>query len=102
MKNKILLAIVFILTLTLAIVIWHEKQTNYYFPMPSAVKNEENPINIRLLDESTGKITNVNLEDYIIGVVSAEMPASFETEALKAQAVAAPSLFLFSCSKSSS
>ena len=89
MKNKILLAIVFILTLTLAIVIWHEKQTNYYFPMPSAVKNEENPINIRLLDESTGKITNVNLEDYIIGVVSAEMPASFETEALKAQAVAA-------------
>ena len=28
-------------------------------------------------------------EDYIFGVVSAEMPALYETEALKAQAVAA-------------
>lgn len=33
--------------------------------------------------------TVVNLDDYLLGVVLAEMPASFETEALKAQAVAA-------------
>ena len=32
---------------------------------------------------------NNNFEDYIVGVVSAEMPISFEEEALKAQAVAA-------------
>ena len=89
MRNKILLGVVFVLIIVLGIVIYHEKKTNYYFPMPSAVKNEENVISIRLLDESTGKILNVNLEDYIIGVVSAEMPASFEVEALKAQAVAA-------------
>ena len=31
----------------------------------------------------------MELEQYILGVVAAEMPASFETEALKAQAVAA-------------
>ena len=95
MKNKILLLVVFVLIIVLGMVIYHEKKTNYYFPMPSAVKNEENIISIRLLDESTGKIENVNLEDYIIGVVSAEMPASFEVEALKAQAVAARTFAIY-------
>lgn len=33
--------------------------------------------------------TEIDLQNYIVGVVAAEMPASFETEALKAQAVAA-------------
>jgi len=36
-----------------------------------------------------GKITQMPLEDYVLGVLSAEMPASFEPEALMAQAVAA-------------
>lgn len=35
-----------------------------------------------------GEIVEMDMEEYIIGVVSAEMPASFEIEALKAQAVA--------------
>lgn len=43
----------------------------------------------RLYDPETEKITNINAEDYIFGVVAAEMPALYETEALKAQAVAA-------------
>ncbi len=89
MKNKILLSIVFILIIVLVVVVCHEKKTNYYFPMPSAVEKEENPLTIRLLNETDNTITTVNLEDYIIGVVASEMPASFEKEALKAQAVAA-------------
>jgi len=36
-----------------------------------------------------GEITQVTLADYLVGVVAAEAPASFETEALRAQAVAA-------------
>ena len=36
-----------------------------------------------------GSIVKMDLEDYIYGVLAAEMPASFEPEALKAQAVAA-------------
>lgn len=36
-----------------------------------------------------GVISEINLEEYIIGVVAAEMPASFHIEALKAQAVVA-------------
>lgn len=35
------------------------------------------------------KVTEEDLDTYLVGVVLAEMPASFETEALKAQAVAA-------------
>lgn len=36
-----------------------------------------------------GSIISISLEEYVIGVVGSEMPASFSTEALKAQAVAA-------------
>lgn len=36
-----------------------------------------------------GKTEDMNLEDYVTGVVSGEMPAEFSDEALKAQAVAA-------------
>jgi stage II sporulation protein D len=36
-----------------------------------------------------GQITDMTMHDYLIGVVAAEMPASFADEALKAQAVAA-------------
>jgi len=38
---------------------------------------------------TNGVVHEIELETYIIGVVSAEMPASFNIEALKAQAVAA-------------
>ena len=39
--------------------------------------------------DADGKITEMDLEDYITRVVLGEMPAEFETEALKAQAVVA-------------
>ena len=38
---------------------------------------------------ASGAVLNIELEEYIVGVVAAEMPASFSMEALKAQAVAA-------------
>ena len=49
---------------------------------------------VRVLDESSGNILKVPLEDYIKGVVAGEMPASFNIEALKAQAVASRSYVL--------
>ncbi len=36
-----------------------------------------------------GSVNDITMDEYLTGVVGAEMPASFETEALKAQAVAA-------------
>lgn len=86
MKNKILLAVVLILTIILFIVTKNVKQI-YFEPVP--VNDKTKKITVNLLNESDGSIKNVNIEDYIIGVVAAEMPASFEPEALKAQAVAA-------------
>ena len=46
-------------------------------------------ITFRLKDKDSGGITNISARDYILGVVSAEMPASYHIEALKAQTVAA-------------
>lgn len=45
-----------------------------------------NIINVKL---TNGSVIQISLEDYVIGVVGAEMPAEFNAEALKAQAVAA-------------
>ncbi|MDE6425973.1 MAG: stage II sporulation protein D [Ruminococcus sp.] len=43
----------------------------------------------KVLDVSTGEVTEVDEKTYVVGAVCAEMPATFEEEALKAQAVAA-------------
>ncbi|WP_088188729.1 stage II sporulation protein D [Desulfosporosinus sp. FKA] len=47
-----------------------------------------NDILIRVL-MTNGKVSSMPLEDYLIGVVAAEMPADFQLEALKAQTIAA-------------
>lgn len=44
---------------------------------------------IKLLHTSTGEVEELNIDEYLYGVVASEMPASFEIEALKAQAVVA-------------
>lgn len=49
---------------------------------------------IRIKRNSTGNIDVVPIEEYIVGVVSGEVPISFEMDALKAQAVAARSYVL--------
>ncbi len=43
----------------------------------------------RILETATGTVREVPVRDYLIGAVGAEMPATFEEEALKAQVVAA-------------
>ena len=48
---------------------------------------------INVLKED-GNIVEMNLDEYLLGVVSAEMPANYDIEALKAQAVAARSYVL--------
>lgn len=44
---------------------------------------------VKLLHADTNKIEELDIDKYLYGVVSAEMPASYEEEALKAQAVVA-------------
>lgn len=49
---------------------------------------------VRVKQTESGNIVEVPLEEYVAGVVAGEMPITFETEALKAQAVAARSYVL--------
>lgn len=42
-----------------------------------------------VLDITSGKVMQLEMKEYLIGAVMAEMPAAYETEALKAQAAAA-------------
>ena len=51
--------------------------------------NYKNYETVSLLHVKTGAIEKIKLDEYLLGVVSAEMPADFEIEALKAQAVVA-------------
>ena len=54
---------------------------------------------IRVKDVAKNEIIKVPFEEYIKGVLAGEMPASFELEALKAQAVAARSYVLVQANK---
>lgn len=59
-------------------------------------KNENNENNFKcfkVLDESSGEILKIPEKEFLIGVVASEMPAAFEEEALKAQAVASYTYF---------
>jgi len=66
-------------------------------PSSENVTNEQSNSNsdtgskrtIKLLHSSTGEVEELGLDEYLYGVVSSEMPANFEIEALKAQAVVA-------------
>ena len=59
------------------------------------ISSHENNVNsaenstIITLYRTSGEIVQMNLNDYLVGVVAAEMPASFGIEALKTQAIVA-------------
>jgi stage II sporulation protein D len=53
------------------------------------LKNKKEIPKIKVFITEENRVEEMNLEDYVRGVVSGEMPVSFEVEALKAQAVAA-------------
>ncbi len=78
-KNKYLIIIVSTITLLL-LAFWFKGCIKEDIPKDPYIK-------LYLSQEK--KIEKMRLEEYLIGCVAAEMPASFELEALKAQAVCA-------------
>ena len=95
MKNFVFICLCFILAI-FALPIAFTKS----FKIANGVTDENNTIyennydyqkykTIRLLHAKTGEIEELPLDTYVKGVVAAEMPADFEEEALKAQAVVA-------------
>ena len=65
-----------------------KKTTTKKISKNKTVTNNKQEIKVTIY-RSNGKIIKLNLEEYIIGVVAGEMPASFNLEALKAQAILA-------------
>lgn len=61
------------------------KSSNIYFPKDGKVK---------LYNTERKNIEEIGLEEYIMGVVASEMPANFNEEAIKAQAVAARTFYI--------
>ena len=84
MKNKYLLMVVFVLSI-IAVLSSQNNKTTF-------LNDQED---ISLLNPEDNTIAKMNLEDYVVGVVAAEMPALFQEEALKAQAVAARAYALY-------
>lgn len=106
MKNKILiLVILFLMPITIISFLVKTKEKsnnqtndqtiqNYSFETKI---NEQKTLNstIKIKVSVDDEIKEMNLEEYIVGVLAGEMPASFSLEALKAQAVAARSYAMY-------
>ena len=54
----------------------------------TTIKTEEKEKTVRVFSTSDSTVSTVSERDYIIGCVAAEMPVTYDEEALKAQAVA--------------
>lgn len=66
---------------------------NVVFPIE--IYNYSEYSKIKLLHAKTNEVEEVNLDEYIASVVSAEMPVKYELEALKAQAIVARTYTLY-------
>lgn len=58
-------------------------------PQPVEANGDLAVESFSILNRGTGKVEKVSVKDYVRGAVASEMPATFHTEALKAQAVSA-------------
>ena len=104
MPKKILLIIIAIYIFTATVSLLATVVTGAPKDDNQVIKNEDNIIGVNLVandvkvkfyDTVKGVITEMVLEEYICGVVAAEMPANYNIEAIKAQAVAARSYVLY-------
>ncbi len=88
MKRFIVFFIVFVCMIFSYV---NKEKSNVVLNEDSEIKKEEFNVNVSYND----KVINLELEEYVIGVVACEMPASFDDEALKAMSVAARTFALY-------
>lgn len=86
MKNKILFLVVVVLSF---VAIGSFKKETTFFDNNIKEEIPKKEIKLTIKDSKTGIVSNIDLDEYVIGVIAGEMPASFNVEALKAQAIAA-------------
>ena len=95
-KIKVISIITVIVIIIFGIVIFFSNKNDLKFSGYDLKKdnlvldgNENTEPKVNLFITKDNKIENIKLEEYVRGVISAEMPVEFNIEALKAQAVAA-------------
>ena len=87
----------FMLLVPLAVLGKGKEQKEIAVPTVAVSKNKEKKTDVfKVYNHETKEITEMSAEDYIFCVVVAEMPALYEVEALKAQAVAS---YTYACYK---
>ncbi len=84
MNHKKIYPIIFLLTFCLIPYLINGRST-----APQTATQSAEAFSIKLYRHESKKIEEIPLKEYLCGVVSAEMQANYEREALKAQAVAA-------------
>ena len=89
-----------ILALALPLVISAHSEPEEDPPASGDVAGMDSELSFSVLTD--GSIETVTMSDWLPGVVAGEMPASFEPEALKAQAVAARTYIMYSMGREKS
>lgn len=92
MKKIIILILIFVLMCFMLPIIFTKKYNAQETVAKEKTKKEydyKQYNTIKLLHAKTGEIEEINIDEYLYGVVSAEMPANFHEEALKAQSLVA-------------
>lgn len=96
MKKTFYITIFIIILIFLIPVVFTNRRTSNTFVEKEEEKeisiidyNYSNYDTIKLLHQDTNEVEEVNLDKYIACVVSAEMPVTYDIEALKAQAIVA-------------
>lgn len=94
--KKIILYLLLIILLVFAIPLFFTKRSIVIetVNIEDVVEDSEKKF-IKLLHNETMQVEEVDLERYLVNVVSAEMPATYEMEALKAQAIVARTYTLY-------
>ncbi|PFA68205.1 stage II sporulation protein D [Bacillus sp. AFS015802] len=89
---SIFISIIFIVPTLLVLPFSSDKETanlDEKLKNPPSVEELSNSVEVAVYRSSQDLIEKLPLEQYVVGVVAGEMPADFEKEALKAQALAA-------------
>ncbi len=101
MKKMLFLTIIFIAVPSFFILTNYEEEKIIEFTKEYLTEEKKDKeVLIKVKQTSKNRIIEIDLEDYVRGVLAGEMPISFELEALKAQAVAARTYALRRINKS--
>ncbi len=97
----ILLIILLTLFLNRKSIVVNNKETNLESEIEVQIYDYSKYGTIKLLHAKTNQVEEVNLDEYIACVVSAEMPVKYDIEALKSQAIVARTYTIYKITTSS-